>query len=153
MLGWTKVRLGTAIVFYLDLWYLIVFVGVCLVGVIRSGSDTLSLVSILVYPVVQVLRCRVGMQVARACENHMYMALAVLNVPVYLTQMLFLHHTFVKQHQTASIIAFTLSVAEALLVSLLFAVKTVWAVCTPASLVRLIVMLGSVSLLIFSLIY
>ena len=154
-----KLRLCLAVIFYLDMWYLPVYVAVSIASLLwklplPDPRWSVSLVSVSLYPIVQYARCRAGMTMARKFSDTLCSGVSVSSVPIVLVQLLLFSRQQTKMivESSAGVIALTLSFIESLLLIAFFGRNHSWTSCTPTALFRLVIVAGPLTVVILSLI-
>ena len=146
-----RVRLLIAILFYLDMWYIIVFFPVILGTVLVSSLGTpIYVVPICGFPIVQWIRCQVGLKLARSYSDGTIVGLSFVNVPVFLILM---HYwSSGKNFSPACIIEFCLCFSQFAAILALYLRLNRWSTCSIASLFKHLLVFSSFGVLVLAVI-
>lgn len=146
-----RVRLVIAILFFLDMWYIVVFFPIVLGTILVSSLGTpLYIAPICGFPIVQWIRCQVGLNLAKSYGNATIIGLSLLNAPVFVILM---HYWSIgKKFSPACIIEFCLCFFQCAAILALYFRLNRWSACSVISILRLLVVSASFGILILAVI-
>lgn len=142
---------------YCHQWYAWVYTIVGIGGLLTKtvgGYWVVSLLSLLVYPLIQYWRALAVLMLVRHFSMSRCSLANILSVPVFLIHALMFRHQApgLVVDMAAAVIAFILSFLEQIFLGILIVRNQDWSLCSIASLFHLLVFTGSTACLILSLI-